>query len=102
MPTIHPLNPTVGSEECLSADRAMPDVDKLFEEAKKYLQKQKFDTALETYIEINKLQRNSEVVLLNLAELSLMLIHTTEGLRYQTKLATYYSKRNDSSKAIAS
>ena len=101
MPTIHPLNPTVGSEECLSADRAMPDVDKLFEKAKKYLQKQKFDSALETYIEINKLQPNSEEVLLNLAELSLKLKQTSEGLRYQSQLADYYIKRNDSAKAIA-
>src|SRR6266568_5452987 len=97
----HPLNPTVGSEECLSADRAMPDVDKLFEKAKKYLQKQKFDSALETYVEINTLQPNSEDVLLNLAELSLKLNRTSEGLRYESQLADYYIKRNDGAKAIA-
>ena len=65
----------------------MPDVDKLFEKAEKYRQKQKFDSALETYLEINKLQPNSEDVLLNLAELSLKLNRTGDGLRFQSQLA---------------
>ena len=38
----------------------MPDVDKLFEKAEKYRQKQKFDSALETYLEINKLHKVKE------------------------------------------
>lgn len=79
----------------------MPDVDKLYEKAEKYLQKQKFESALETYLEINKLQPNSEDVLLNIADLSLKLNRTSDGLRFQSQLADYYIKRNDGAKAIA-
>jgi tetratricopeptide (TPR) repeat protein/GGDEF domain-containing protein len=79
----------------------MPDVDKLFEKAEKYLQKQKFESALETYLEIYKLQPRDEEVLLNLSDLSLRLNRTADGLRYHTQLADFYIQRNDSSKAMA-
>ena len=79
----------------------MPDVDKLFEKAEKYLQKQKFESALETYQEIYKYQPKDEEVLLNLGDLSLKLNRTAEGLRYLGQLADFYIQRNDVSKAIA-
>jgi tetratricopeptide (TPR) repeat protein len=79
----------------------MPDIDKLFEKGEKYLQKQKFDAALETYHEIYKYEPNDEEVLLNLGDLSLKLNRPAEGLRFQSQLADYYIKRNDIPKAVA-
>jgi diguanylate cyclase (GGDEF)-like protein len=78
----------------------MPDVDKLFEKAEKYLQKQKFEAALETYQEIFKFEPGDEEVLLNLGELCLKLNRTAEALRYQTQLAEFYAKRNEAAKAV--
>jgi tetratricopeptide (TPR) repeat protein/GGDEF domain-containing protein len=79
----------------------MPDLDKLYEKADKYLQRQKFESAIETYQEILRYQPHDEVSLLNLGDLSLKLNRTADGLRYQTQLADYYVKRNDVTKAIA-
>ena len=79
----------------------MPDIEKLFEKAEKYLQKQKFEAALETYQEIYKYEPNDEEVLLNLGDLSLKLNRVAEGVRYQTQLIDQYLKRNDSTKAVA-
>jgi len=79
----------------------MPDVEKLFEKAEKYLQKQKFEAALETFQEIFKYEPGDEEVLLNLGDLSLKLNRTSDALRYQTQLADHYIKRNEGSKAIA-
>jgi tetratricopeptide (TPR) repeat protein/GGDEF domain-containing protein len=79
----------------------MPDVDKLFEKAEKYLQKQKFESALETYQEIYKYEPKDEEVLVNLGDLSMKLNRTAEGLRYQTLLADFYVQRNDIAKAVA-
>lgn len=79
----------------------MPDIDKLFEKAEKYLQKQKFEAALETYHEIYKYEPNDEEVLLNLGDLSLKLNRAAEGLRFQSQLVDYYIKRNDVPKAVA-
>ena len=78
----------------------MPDVDKLFEKAEKYLQKQKFESALETYQEIFKYEPRDEEVLVNLGDLSMKLNRTAEGLRYQGQLADFYVQRNDVNKAI--
>ena len=61
----------------------MPDVDKLFEKAEKYLQKQKFEAALETYQEIFKYEPGDEEVLLNLGDSVLKLNRTADALRYQ-------------------
>jgi GAF domain-containing protein/cytochrome c-type biogenesis protein CcmH/NrfG len=79
----------------------MPDIEKLFEKAEKYLQKQKFDAALETYQEIYKYQPNEEEVLLNLGDLCLKLNRITEGVRFQSQLADLCVKRNDITKAVA-
>jgi len=79
----------------------MADLEKLYEKAEKYLHKQKFEAALETFQEIYKHEPDEEVVLLNLGDLSLKLNRTAEGLRYQAILADYYIKRSDSGKAIA-
>ncbi len=79
----------------------MPDLDKLFDKAEKYLHKQKFESALETYLEIYKYEPGEEEVLLNLADLCLKLNRTAEGLRFQSQLADLYIKRNDVSKAVA-
>ncbi|HEV2350570.1 MAG TPA: tetratricopeptide repeat protein [Terriglobia bacterium] len=78
----------------------MPDVDKLFEKAEKYLQKQKFEAALETYQEIHKYEPGDEEVLLNLGDLSLKLNRTADALRYLNLLAEFYVKRNEVPKAV--
>ncbi len=79
----------------------MPDINKLFEKAEKYLQKQKFESALETYQEIFKYEPNDVEVLLNLGDLCLRLNRNSEGVRYQSQLVDIYTKKNDSTKAIA-
>jgi diguanylate cyclase (GGDEF)-like protein len=79
----------------------MPDIEKLFEKAEKYLQKQKFESALETYLEIYKYEPNDEDVLVNLGDLCLKLNRSAEGLRYLSQLADLYIKRNDTAKAVA-
>ena len=61
----------------------MPDVDKLFEKAEKYRQKQKFDSALETYLEINKLSLyengSSNMLYRGQAEISLSLVNVKDA-----------------------
>ncbi|MFB3922498.1 MAG: GAF domain-containing protein [Terriglobia bacterium] len=79
----------------------MPDINKLFEKAEKYLQKQKFESALETYQEINRYQPNDEEVVQNLGDLCLRLNRSSEGLRYQGQLVDLYIKKNDVTKAVA-
>ena len=79
----------------------MPDIEKLFEKAEKYLQKQKFEAALETYQEIYKYQPNDEEVLLNLGDLCLKLNRIAEGVRFQSQLVDLCVKRNDTTKAVA-
>ncbi len=79
----------------------MADLDKLFEKAEKYLHKQKFESALETYQEIYKLSPQDEGVLLNLGDLSLKLNRTADGLRFQSLLVDLYTRRNDFAKAVA-
>jgi len=79
----------------------MPDIDKLFEKAEKYLQKQKFESALETYQEISRYQPNDEEVLQNLGDLCLRLNRSAEGLRYLAQLADLYIKKNDITRAVA-
>ena len=80
----------------------MPDINKLFEKAEKYLQKQRFESALETYQEIYRYQPNNEEVLLNLGDLCQRFNRTSEVLRYQAQLVDLYIKRNDVTKAVAS
>ena len=79
----------------------MPDLEKLYEKADKYLQRQKFEAAIETYQEILRYEPNDEEVLVLLGDLTIKLNRTAEALRYQTQLANHYLKRNDTSKAIA-
>ena len=79
----------------------MPDINKLFEKAEKYLQKQKFESALETYQEIYKYEPNDEEVLLNLGDLCLRLNRNAEGVRFQALVVDLYTKKNDTTKAIA-
>ena len=79
----------------------MPDLDKLYEKADKYLQRQKFEAAIETYQEILRYEPNDEEALNTLGDLSIKLNRTTEALRYQLQLADYYVKRGDIPKAIA-
>jgi GAF domain-containing protein/tetratricopeptide (TPR) repeat protein len=79
----------------------MPDIDKLYRKAAKYLQRQKFEAALETYQEILRYEPNDEEALVNLGDLSLKLNRNADGLRYQSQLADFYIKRNDVTKAVA-
>src|SRR5713226_6760256 len=79
----------------------MPDLNKLYEKAEKYLQRQKFDSAFETYLEIQKYQPTDEKVLLTLGDLSLRLNRTADALRFHSLLVDQYIKRNDVAKAVA-
>jgi GAF domain-containing protein len=79
----------------------MPDIDKLFEKAEKYLQKQKFEAALEVYLEINKYQPNDEEVLQNLGDLCLKFNRNSEGARFLAQLVDLCIKKNDLTRAIA-
>lgn len=79
----------------------MPDLDKLYEKAEKYLQRQKFEAAIGTYQEILRYEPNDEEALITLGDLSVKLNRPGEALRYQLQLTDYYLKRGDNSKAIA-
>jgi GAF domain-containing protein/tetratricopeptide (TPR) repeat protein len=79
----------------------MADIDKLYEKAEKYLQRQKFEAAMETYQEILRYNPNDEEALITLGDLSVKFNRTSEALRYQVQLAEYYIKRADNAKAIA-
>ncbi len=79
----------------------MADINKLFEKAEKYLHKQKFESALDTYLEIYKYAPNDEEVLLNLGDLCLRLNRNSDGVRFQSQLVDLYAKQNDITKAIA-
>jgi GAF domain-containing protein/predicted Zn-dependent protease len=89
------------SEPWLSFLAVMPDLDKLFEKAEKNLQKQKFEAAFETYLEIQKYQPNDEQVLLVLGDLSLRMNRAADAVRFQSLLVDQYLKRNDLPKAVA-
>ena len=79
----------------------MPDLDKLYEKADKYLQRQKFEAAIETYQEILRYEPNDEEALITLGDVCAKLSRNSEALRYQLQLADLYVKRGDTSKAIA-
>jgi len=79
----------------------MQDLDKLYERADKYLQRQNFEAAIETYQEILRYEPNDEEALITLGDLTLKLNRTTEAMRYQVQLADQYIKRSDLPKAIA-
>jgi tetratricopeptide (TPR) repeat protein/GGDEF domain-containing protein len=78
----------------------MANRNKLFRKAEKLLQKQKFDAAFETYLQLFKEEPDNEAVLLNLEDLSLRFGLTEDSLRYSNLLADLYIERNDSSKAV--
>jgi diguanylate cyclase (GGDEF)-like protein len=78
----------------------MTDVNKLLEKAKKYLQRQKFDSALETYEEIYKHKPDDEEVLLSLSDLSLKFNRTSEGLRYLSQLLDLSINRHNTARAL--
>ena len=79
----------------------MQDLDKLYERADKYLQRQKFEAAIETYQEILRYEPNDEEALITLGDLTIKLNRIAEALRYQVQLADQYIKRSDVPKAIA-
>jgi tetratricopeptide (TPR) repeat protein/GGDEF domain-containing protein len=79
----------------------MQDLDKLYEKADKYLQRQKYEAAIETYQEILRYEPNDEESLVNLGDLNIKINRTAEALRYQVQLSDYYLKRGDNAKAIA-
>ena len=80
----------------------MQDLDKLYDKADKYLQRRKFDAAIEIYREILRYEPNDEEALINLGDLAIKLNRTPEALRCQVQLADYYINRSDIAKAIAS
>ena len=79
----------------------MPDIDKLYDKAERYLQKQRFESALETYLEIYKLEPQDIELLVTLGDLLLKLNRTAEALRLLSQLLDQYIRRNDSAKAVA-
>lgn len=79
----------------------MPELDKLYEKAHKYLQRKKFEAALETYQEILRYEPDCEEALSNLGDLSVKLNRSAEAFRYQVQLADDYVKQGDIPKGIA-
>jgi GAF domain-containing protein len=79
----------------------MPDIAKLFEKAEKNLQKQKFEAALENYLEIFRYQPNDLDTLVILGDLNFKLNRLPDGLKFLSQLIDQYIKRNDFPKAIA-
>jgi diguanylate cyclase (GGDEF)-like protein len=79
----------------------MPDIDKLYDKAEKYLQKQRFESALETYLEIYKYEPQDIELLVTVGDLLLRLNRTGEAQRFLSQLLDQYIKRNDSVKAVA-
>ncbi|HZP02096.1 MAG TPA: GAF domain-containing protein [Terriglobia bacterium] len=79
----------------------MPDISKLLEKAEKLLQKQKYESALQTYREIHSARPNDTEVLSTLGDLYLKLGRTAEGLKVQSQLIDEYIRRNDTWKAVA-
>jgi tetratricopeptide (TPR) repeat protein/GGDEF domain-containing protein len=79
----------------------MPDLDKLYEKADKFVQRQKFEAAVETYQEILRYEPGDEEALVTLGDLSIKLNRTADALRYLGQLADYHLKRGDGFKAIA-
>ena len=79
----------------------MADIDKLYEKADKYLQRQKFEAAMETYQEILRYEPNDEEALITLGDLSIKLNRIADALRYHVQLADLYIRRSDNAKAIA-
>ena len=71
----------------------MADIDKLYEKADKYLQRQKFEAAIETYQEILRYEPNDEEALITLGDLTVKLNRTADALRYQVQLADHYIRR---------
>jgi tetratricopeptide (TPR) repeat protein/GGDEF domain-containing protein len=78
----------------------MANKTKLFRKAEKLFQKQKFDAAFETYLELFEEEPDNEAVLLNLVDLSLRFGLMDDSLRYSNLLADFYIERQDSSKAV--
>lgn len=79
---------------------AMPDINKLYEKAEKYLQRQKFEAALEAYQEILRYEPDDEEVLVNLGDLSLKLNRTADALHFQSQVVDFHIRRNDLNKAV--
>ena len=71
----------------------MQDLDKLYERADKYLQRQKFEAAIETYQEILRYEPNDEEALITLGDLTIKLNRIAEALRYQVQLAISTSSK---------
>ena len=80
---------------------AMPDIDRLYDKAEKYLQKQRFESALETYLEIYKYEPQDIELLVTLGDLLLKLNRPAEAHRFLSQLLDQYIRRNDSVKAVA-
>lgn len=79
----------------------MADLQKLYAKADKYLQRQKFESAFETFQEILRCDSQDEEALVTLSDLSAKLNRTADALRYQVQLMDFYAKRSDFAKAIA-
>ena len=78
----------------------MANTAKLFQKAEKLLQKQKFNSALDLFLQLLDHETNNEAVLLNIVDLTLRLGQPEDFLRYSGLLADFYIKRKDTSKAI--
>lgn len=78
----------------------MANSDKLFQKAEKLLQKRKFASALQIFLDLHNREPHNEAILLNLAELTLRLERAEDSLRYYRRLADLYMARKDVSRAI--
>jgi GAF domain-containing protein len=79
----------------------MPNLDKLHKKARKHLQRQMPEAAIETYQEILRHDPGNEEALANLGDLSSKSGRTSEAAYYQTQLGDLYVKRGEAANAVA-
>ena len=80
---------------------AMVDIEKLYKAADKHLKDRQLRSALATFQKIYKRDPDQQKALLHIGELSLRLHRTADAARHMLRLADFYIKRDDPSRAIA-
>ncbi len=79
----------------------MPNINKLFDKAEKFLKKDRLDRAREVYLEILQLQPGDETALLTLGEVSAKLQRKSDALHYWGILMDDSLRRGNFSRAAA-
>lgn len=79
----------------------MADVNKLFDKGQKYLQKGKFESAVDAFTQVVKLEPDDEETLEILSDLYVRLKKPAESIRCLTRAADVYQRTNQPPKVIA-